>query len=152
MILTTHMLAGAAAASKISNPFLALPLALLSHSLCDFLPHNDYSIINIVERRWNKTHRHFVKIFLDISLGTLLILLFSDNNPIIFAGAFIAIVPDGITLLSKIFPQNKLAALHQVFHALVNKVGDLDGNKKIPVFWGILSQIIIVSISIVFLR
>jgi len=51
MILTTHMLAGAAAASKISNPFLALPLALLSHYLCDFLPHNDYSIINIVERR-----------------------------------------------------------------------------------------------------
>lgn len=148
MILTTHMLVGAAVASTTLSPFLALPLALLSHYLCDSLPHNDYSIINIIERRWSKTYRHFIKIFLDICFGTVLISLFSDNNPVIFAGAFFAVVPDGITLLGKIFPQNKLAALHQKFHASVNKIGDLDGNKKIPAFWGISSQILIALISI----
>lgn len=146
------MLVGATVASKISNPFLALPLALLSHYLCDSLPHNDYSIVNISERRWNKTYRHFIEIFLDICFGAVLISLFSGNSPIIFAGAFFAIVPDGITLLSKILPQNKLAALHQKLHNFMNNIGDLDGNKKIPVIWGISSQILIVLISIFLLR
>ncbi len=146
------MLAGAAVASRISNPFLALPLALLSHYFLDMIPHDDYSIANIKEKRWNKSFFDFSRVFFDIFIGISLISLFSNYNPIIYFAAFLGIVPDGVTLFNIIFPENKLTTWHQKLHTVVNTVGDRKENKKIPVFWGILSQIIIASISIIFLR
>lgn len=151
MILTCHLLAGAAIASKISNPFSALPLALLSHYFLDSLPQEEYSIENIKQGRWNKTFGELSKVFLDISFGILLISLFSNNNSVIFAAAFLAIAPDGITLLNKIFPKNKLFVQHQKFHKAVNDICDPGENKKIPKIWGILSQILISIIAIYFI-
>src|SRR3989338_8701419 len=140
MILTSHLLAGAAIASKISNPFLALPLALLSHYFLDSLPQEEYTITNIHGRRWNKTFPDFLKVFLDIFLGASLIIFFSHNSPVIYIAAFLAIVPDGITLLNRIFPENKLFNQHQKFHRAVNSIFD-SKTKKIPFFLGVISQI-----------
>ena len=153
MLLTPHLLVGAAIASKISNPFLALPLAFLSHYFFDLIPHDDYSIINIGEKRWNKSFFDFFKVFLDILVGIFLISLFSHNNPMIFAAAFLAIVPDGITMFDILFPQNnKLVILHQNLHMAVNNIGDRDDNKKITLFWAIASQIAVILIAIFLLR
>ena len=139
MILTAHLLAGAAVASKISNPSLALPLALLSHYFLDSLPQYEYSITNIKEKR--------CRVFLDIFFGISLIYLFSDKNPIIFIGALSAIVPDGMTLLYILCPNKKLMRLHQKFHKAVNDIYDNEIKRK-PPFWGILTQITIVIAAI----
>lgn len=152
MILTCHLLAGAAIASKISNPAWALPLAFLNHYFLDALPHKDYSIANIHQKQWNKAFFDFLKVFIDVFSGFLLISLFADNNMIIFYAAFLTIAPDGVTLLSKIIPENKIMYLHQKIHMAVNTIGDSEINKKIPCFLGILSQIIVISAAIYFLR
>lgn len=152
MILTTHIIVGAVVASKLSNPFLGLPLSLLSHYLLDMIPHDDYLIVNIKEGRWSKSFFDFAKVSLDLSLAILLVLLLSENKPAIFAGAFLAAVPDGITLLGGIFPGNKLITWHQKLHIAVNTVGDRKENKKIP-FWGaVLGQAAVLAAAILFLR
>lgn len=148
MILTPHLLAGAAVAAKISNPILGLFLAFLSHYFLDLLPQREYPIKNIKKRCWNKSFFDFSKVFLDISFGVLLILFFSTNNPLIFIAAFLAILPDGSTLIFLIFPKNKILAIHQSFHQKINQLGE---NKKIPVFWKIFCQILVVLMAIFFL-
>lgn len=152
MILTTHMLVGAAVALKISNPFLALSLALLSHYFLDMIPHDGYSITNIKERRWNKSFFDFSKVFFDVFIGISLISLFSDYNPIIYFAAFLGIVPDGVTLINRIFPGNKLMIRHQKLHTAVNIVGDRQENKKIPFFGAIVGQVAALLAAIFFLR
>lgn len=151
MILTAHLLAGAVVASKISNPLLALPLALLSHYCLDSLPQEEYEIENIKQRRWNKSFFDFIRVFLDISSGILLIGLFSGKSPLIFAAAFLTLVPDGITLLSKIFPKNRLFIQHQKPHKALNDIFD-SKNKKISKLWGIFSQIAVILTAILLLR
>ena len=150
MILSTHLIAGAIIASKISNPILALPLAFLSHYFLDSLPHKDYSITNIHLKQWNKAFFDFLRVFIDVFLGIFFILLFSDNSILVFFAAFLAITPDGVTLFSKIIPENKMTHLHQKIHMAANTIGDSAINKKIPYFLGILSQAIVV-ISAIFL-
>lgn len=150
MILTCHLLAGAAVASRISNPFLALPLAILSHYFLDSLPHVEYPIKNIQGNQWKKSFFDFLSIFLDILFGIMLINLLSGNNLIIFAAAFLAASPDVITLLGKFLFKNKLIILHQKFHIALNNIGER--NKKIPKSWGILTQIIIALTAIFLLR
>lgn len=155
MLWTPHLLAGAAIAAKISNPFIFLPLAFLSHYFLDSLPQEEYSIMNIQEKRWNKTFWDFFKVFLDFSLGILLILLFSDRSQIIFAGAFLAISPDGVTFLQLFITQNKLINQHQKIHVKIQKA--INGvfyskNKEIPIFWGIFSQTAVILIAIFLLR
>lgn len=148
MILTAHLLTGAAIASKISNPLLVLPLALLSHYFLDFLPQYEYSIKNIKERHWGKSLFDFSKVFLDITFALLLIRLFSESTPLIFAAAFLAILPDGFHLLTIIFYKNKLLNVHWGLH---NKINTFSENKKIPIIGKIFSQILIVIMAIYFL-
>lgn len=135
-------------ASKVSNPVLGLILAFFSHYLLDLPPQKEYSVENIKEKRWRKSFFDFLEVFSDIALGIALILLFSKNTPLIFAAAFSAIVPDGFTILAILFPQNKLLAKHQGIHKAINNVL---GNKKIPPFWGIVSQILVIGAAIFFL-
>ena len=148
MILICHLLVGAAIATNISLAPLALFLAFLSHYFLDVLPQHEYSIRNIKEGRWNKSFPEFVKVFLDISSGIFLILLFSENTLLIFAAAFLAIIPDGFTLLSVIFNKNKLLSKHQQFHS---KINDIPANIKFPVFWKIFAQVSVCLIAIFFL-
>lgn len=147
MLLTPHLLTGAVIASKILNPLLALPLAYLSHYLLDLPPQTEYSIKNIREKRWNRSFLDFSKVFLDISLGISLISLLSKGSPVIFAAALLAIIPDSMTLLHILFPNNKLLVRHQRFHIAVNDVCDSE-DKKIPAFWGILSQVVVIITAI----
>ena len=147
MILTCHLLAGAAIASKISNPIWALLLAFLSHYFLDVIPHWQYSIENIRGKQWEKSLFDFLKVFLDILAGILLIFIFSKNQPIIYAGAFLAISPDGLTLLGLIF-SNKLLEHNDDFHQ--QKIHFLK-YKKIPRFWRIFSQVLISGLAIFFL-
>lgn len=148
MILIYHLLVGAAIASKIQFIPLALILAFLSHYFLDVLPQKDYSVANIVSGQWNKAFPDFLKVFLDIAFGLLLIFLLSKNTLLIFAGAFVAVIPDGFTLLHVIFNENKLLRKHREFHRVLNIFGE---NEKIPLWGKLLFQFSMALIAIFFL-
>jgi len=145
MILLVHLLFGALIGQKILNPVLAIVLAFLSHYFLDFFPHIEYSIKNISEKRWKKSLPDFLKIFLDLAAGIILIFIFSAKTPIIFIASFFAILPDGLSLLDSIFKNNALKK-HSWFHQ--EKLHFLK-YKKISNLWRILSQIIVVVICII---
>lgn len=148
MLLTPHILAGVAVFSSISNPALGLFLAFLSHYFLDCFPQKEYSIENIRERRWRKSLPDFLKVFSDIILGFLIVFLITGYNPLILAAAFIAILPDGLTMLTIIFNKNGLLKKHGELHATVNAFCE---NKGLPVFWGVFSQVAVIALAIFFL-
>jgi hypothetical protein len=139
MILLAHLLLGAAIGSYIKYPILAIILAFLSHYILDLIPHNEYSISN------RKTA--VFKVASDFCLGVLLIYIFSDNLLIIYVCAFVALIPDGFTVLEFLLP-NKFLRAHSYFHR--EKLHFLK-HKKILAFWRIFSQAIVVIISIIIL-
>lgn len=148
MILTPHLLLGAAIASKIEYAPLAIILAFLSHYLLDLIPHIEYSIDNIEKKQWQKSLPDILRVFLDFSFGILLILIFSNNQPIIFVCAFFAILPDGLSLLNSSFP-NKILKTYSNIHQ--GKIHFLK-HKKISIFWRISSQLLVILISIFLLK
>ena len=172
MILMVHFLFGAAIVSKIrtlllartlipseiSYLTLAFVLAFLSHYLLDSLPHWDYSIENIQEKKWRNSFKDFLKVFLDISLGIFLIFIFSKNFSISFLGGLVAILPDGLILLNLIYP-SKLLTIHKNFHQKIHFPESPEGEqapygagKKISPFWEIAIEIIIFFLAIYLLR
>ncbi len=148
MILFCHLLVGAAIATKIQIPFLALILAFLSHYLLDALPHYEYSIKNIQTKQWKKTKLEFLKIALDFCAGIALIFAISEKQLIIFAGAILAVLPDASTFFYLI-TSNKILKLHDVFHKAVhfNKNSEFTKTKSF-LFLGILTQISITILAI----
>lgn len=152
MILFCHILAGAAIAAKIQIIPLALLLAFLSHYVLDFIPHWEYSIDNIFEKRWKAAKFDFLKILMDFGFGILLIFIFSKNQPIILAGAFFAILPDGLTLIGLLLPNN-LLKIHDKFHReLVHCSKKIFFKEnKILFFAGIFSQILVSILATSFL-
>ena len=146
MILTAHLLIGAIIAAKIKIVPLVILLAFLSHYLLDFVPHIEYSTKNIKEKQWRISLPDFLKVILDFSVGLFLILIFFQKQPIIFIGAFFAIVSDGFTILSKLLP-NRVLKLHDNFD---RKIHFLE-NKKIPAFLRITSQVLMIFLVILLL-
>ena len=140
MILMVHLLLGAVIVLKIKFLPLALPLAFLIHYPLDMLPHWEYSIKNILGKNWKNSFKDFFKVSLDISLGILLIFIFSKNFFLSLWGGLFAILPDGLTLLGLIAP-NKLLIAHENFHRKIHLFKNLEERKKISPLWGILVQI-----------
>ncbi|OGZ68562.1 MAG: hypothetical protein A3D44_01270 [Candidatus Staskawiczbacteria bacterium RIFCSPHIGHO2_02_FULL_42_22] len=147
MILLAHMLLGAVVGYQIENIPLAIVLAFLCHYFLDLFPHVEYSINNLHDKKWKKSLPDMAKVFLDFILGLGIIFLVSKNQPLIYIGALIAIVPDGLTLISYAFP-NKVMAAHDYIHT---KKIHYFKYKKISNFWRILTQVISVSICILVL-
>lgn len=144
MILSIHMLFGAAISHLTQNIFLAIILAYFSHYFLDFIPHIDYSI-SIGKKHRLKT---ISKITLDFFSGIALIYIFSNNMPIIYLCAFVAIIPDGLTVLNKMW-HKKILDMHTEIHC--EKIHFLK-HKKIPVFWRFFTQITIVLLSILLFK
>lgn len=149
MLLTPHILVGVAIITLIQNPILGLFLVFLSHYFLDIIPHTEYTIQNIKTRQWSKSLPDFLKVFSDIILGLVIIFLIIGYSPLILAAAFVAILPDGLTMLRYIFPVNKLLKKHLKIHTAIHTIYE---NKKLPSFLGIMSQVIVMAIAIYFLR
>ena len=145
MLLTPHILTGVAIMAKVQNPILGLLLVFLSHYFLDCFPQEEYEIENIKKGCWHKSFWEFFKVFLDIAFGFLVILLLTEVNILIFIAAFLAILPDGFTLLFVIFSNNKLLKIHNAFH---QKINYFFKDKKISPFWGILSQVAVIAVAI----
>lgn len=156
------MLMGAAIGSYINNIYIAIILAFLSHYLLDLIPHADYSLKDTHKKGWIFLLPNILKISLDLLSGILLIFIFSkatlpaSRQAIIYICAFFAILPDGLTVLNNIIP-NKILEIHRKFH--IEKIhyfkenpSTNSGQRKISIFWRILSEIAVVIISIFLLR
>jgi len=148
MILAPHLLLGAAIASKVQNPVLAIILALLSHYLLDFIPHIEYDIKNIKERRWRNAGAEVRNVLFDFLAGILLIFFSTNSGPLIYICAFVALIPDFLTFLNIALP-NKILNLHDLMHR--RKIHFLK-NKKIPSFWRVSTQIITIVILLILLK
>ena len=147
MILLAHMLFGAATGHLIKNSVLAVILAFFGHYFLDLFPHIDYSVDNLKNKSWKKSLPDISKIALDISSAFLIIFLFSSNDLLIYISAIVALIPDSMTLISKIFP-NKLFLWHDYVHT--QKIHFLK-YKKISSIWRVLTQVIAIFISILIL-
>ena len=93
MILTPHILSGAAVASQISNPFAMVIAAMAVHHILDMIPHWDYEI-------HSSRRRAAQKIALDIAIAGIITLFFIWNLPLekqfhILLGGFFGVLPDG---------------------------------------------------------
>lgn len=145
MLLTPHILIGAAIITSVQNPILGLIFVILSHYFLDLFPQTEYTIKTIRAGQWSKSLPDFLKVFLDIVLGLMIVFFLIGYSPLILLASAVSLLPDGLTLLHCVFPVNKLLKRHMKIHGAINAVCE---NKKIPAFWGIISQIIVMAAAI----
>ena len=148
MILTSHILVGAAIGSKLGNPFLVAILAFGSHFVLDFLPHfEEYSIKNLKKKKIDMRFlKDFSKVIIDLSVGFLIVIFLSYNNDNltnILIGAFFGALPDGISFIG-FFLKNKILLPLKRIHERVH----IFKYKKVSSSIKILIQIMVVGISI----
>ncbi len=91
MTASNHALTGAAIATMIKQPVLALPLAFLSHFLCDGLPHFgiDMKFASKAMYRWL-----VIDVFVALVFGIFLLARGVDNPVFLALGAAAAMSPD----------------------------------------------------------
>lgn len=140
MIITSHMLVGAAIGVQSPNIWTAFCFGVISHYLLDFIPHWEYlETIKITKAN------HLMKIFIDFIIGVIVILIifwfFPFNKIIIISGIFGALLPDFIEFLYKNFKIKFLRPL-VIFHNKIHYFKDVS-------FWpGLPGALIVLLLSI----
>lgn len=150
MILLVHMIFGVAVASLVKSPYLAIVLSLLSHYFLDLFPHIEYPIDNLknIRKNFKKAIPELFYLFIDFALGVLFIFILTDRSLIFFICGIVSIVPDSLTVLSVIMP-NKILKVHDKFH---RQVIHFLRDKKIPNFYRISTQVLVVIIAFLILQ
>ena len=101
MIELPHTIVGAAIATKIGNPALALPIALLSHFVLDLTPHWNPHLNKEIKEYGHITKRTKAIVTVDVIVSLisgfyLASLVLPDVNKflVVLAGCFLAVLPD----------------------------------------------------------
>jgi len=153
MILSVHMLAGAAIGSKVKNYWAIFILAIISHFIMDAIPHWEYTGLAA-----NVSGDFFmsvtVKALLDILLGVIVIgWLFKYSGlarPTLW-GAFCALLPDGLiftyTLAQVLFGWHLDWLTYPI--AIHDKIHFAD--KTDFLFWRIALELAVAAIALVVL-
>ncbi|OGD83550.1 hypothetical protein A2572_00380 [Candidatus Collierbacteria bacterium RIFOXYD1_FULL_40_9] len=138
MLSIAHGPSGAFIVSKISNPLVSIPLAVLIHYLQDRVPHWDVGQ-GLTHGLKRKSHSFIQELFLDLPLSIIITyLLFQHNkdfNLFVWLGWFAGLLPDFIEFPRLFLKHNHpLLEWHHKFHkwfhvSIPNK------------FWGLLPQI-----------
>lgn len=140
MTATVHALVGAAIATKIGNPALALPLCLLSHFILDKIPHWDPLT--------NKTTKSFPRILKEISadylIGYVLVMLIFGFSPYLLLAAFVSQLPD--TLEAPYILTKKHFPIFYQFYQVQHWSHDVWFNARLNAPWGIVTQVVTVVI------
>lgn len=152
MLETPHALVGAAIASKIPNPFIAIPAALASHFILDRIPHwNPHSYTEVQNNGKISsftTKVALVDVAVALTSGTLLSYSFLPDwkhAAVVFFSCFAAVLPD----VAK-SPYFLLGARKGIFKRWVDFERSLqvDTKKAIP---GILTQAAVVGASLLWI-
>src|SRR3989338_8758433 len=140
MTATAHALIGASLATIIANPYLGIPIAVLSHFIADLIPHWDAG----TNHRNKSMTRLKVEAALDVLLGFALVLIlfrnFSQTNPIyLFSMVIAAQLPDWIEAPSWMFGFKvpPFSWLDWLGHKLQSRL-------DLP--WGLGTQIVVVGV------
>ncbi|MCH7730157.1 hypothetical protein IID21_01350 [Patescibacteria group bacterium] len=101
MIETPHVIVGAAIATAVANPALALPLALGSHFVLDKIPHWNPHLLTETKKYGKPTGKSTLIVAADVSASLVVSLSIAslalpDNIKAltILAACFLAILPD----------------------------------------------------------
>lgn len=148
MIELPHTIVGAAIATKIGNPALALPIALLSHFVLDLTPHWNPHLNKEIKEYGHVTKRTTVIIVGDVVLSLisgfyLASLALPDVNKflIILAGCFLAVLPDVAE-----GPHFFLGQRWRPVKRLVEFQSKLQFN--VPLIPGLLSQVLVIAAAL----
>ena len=161
MILTPHIIIGAAIGAKTHNLGLIIILGLLSHVILDKIPHWDYTFSNILNFPRTKNFKmltiDLIKIAIDGLIGLLIVflilwqkkLLNFSHLPFILLGIFISVLPDIILGFLILFVPPHLSGKYFAFHHkyLHFKHKQKEGKFTFP---GLLTQILVIVITILF--
>jgi hypothetical protein len=152
MLETPHVAVGAAIATKIPNPFIAIPLAFMSHFLLERVPHWNPHLVTEMKAYGAPTKKSVAVIAIDVALalgiGSLIAYraLPNTNHAItILAASFASVLPDLIE-----FPyfflkmQNKFLLIWLKWQ----KALQVDAEP----FWGILTQVATVAAVFLWIR
>ena len=153
MLLTPHTLVGVAIATNISNPFIAVPSALLSHFLGDKVPHWDFYSNTKKEDRirgWRP-----LAVMGDLAVGVAIgvayttYFLWVKESPStaisIFLCGIASVLPDALSSLSIIgSKENK-------FLEILNKIQS-KMQFQAPLPWGILTQVVVILLSVYLIK
>ncbi len=160
MIITPHLLIGAAIGAKIKHFGWIIVLGILSHIILDKIPHWDYADKKLEAFSQNKSYKSlfglFLKIVIDGFAGLIILsfVIWQKNiiNPkylfYILIGILASLLPDILLGFAKFFP-NKLQIL-EAYKAFHEKMHSPIHIKK-PTLLGLSTEILVSLIAILIL-
>lgn len=145
MTATAHILVGGAIAAAIPNPTIGLTLSAISHPFLDMIPHWDEG--------WGWRNKSKARLFseaaIDLSVGILLAYFlfgpYVQSFPYLLGCMFLSIVWD-LAEAPYLILNWKFAPFY-FFYKMQSKI---QGKVKLP--WGILTQVVTVSLIILILQ
>lgn len=145
------MLFGAAVGSLTGNIYMGMASAILSHYFLDLFPHIEYlksteASVNKIKSGNKKEYiADGIKVLIDFLLAIAVIFSISSNQPALYLFAIIAIIPDGLTVTTHLFPNRILQKHHQIHGGPIHY---LTKQKNFPLFWKVFSQALAAAFSI----
>lgn len=126
MILATHAVIGAALAQHTESHTLAFLIGFISHHILDLIPHWQYSVPQLDSGKRLKINKalfsDLLRVGIDFMLGTVIILIFFQENLSIALFAFAgAILPDVLWGISRLWPLKPLVWYDRVNRKLQSK-------------------------------
>lgn len=142
MTATAHALIGASLAVKIVNPYLGIPLAIISHFIADLVPHWDAG----TNHKKKSMTRLKIEATADVLIGFALTFLIFRNlvDPMyLFVMVISAQLPDWLEAPSWIFGFKvpPFSWLDWLGHKLQSRM-------QLP--WGLVTQVVIVGIMVIY--
>ncbi|NMC59143.1 MAG: hypothetical protein GYA51_07145 [Candidatus Methanofastidiosa archaeon] len=152
MLETPHVAVGAAIASKIPNPFIAIPLAFTSHFVMEMVPHWNPHIVHETKTFGHITKKSLEVIILDstlaLGLGTFVAyqaLPDVGHALTIFFACFASVLPDLVE--SPYFFFNSRAKILKAWIKF-QKTLQVDTTP----FWGLATQVVTVIAAWLWLK
>lgn len=152
MLETPHVAIGAAIATKIPNPIIAIPLAFLSHFVLDKVPHWNPHIITETKKFGHPTKKSTTIIIVDcviaLTLGSIIAYntLPNINMAIsVLLCSFASILPDLVEFPYFYFKRR------DKFYTVWSSFQKSLQSDTTP-FWGLLTQLITIFAAIIWLK
>lgn len=151
MLLTPHVLVGAAIGSDIDHAYIVAPLAAASHFVLDLIPHWDLRIDLANE---DLERQDILVIILDLAISAFLLLMLFYNNPhweMMLVGAVSAFLPDVhhvIAALSSPKKWERFAKLGKLHTRYSNLHQKFNWDKDSRFLYGMLTQVLVGLVAI----
>ena len=124
MLSIAHAATGALIATKIENPYISIPLIIITHFIEDYLPHWDVGQ-GLTKKLKSHKSAFWQELLTDFPASILIVYFFFQYGKpfsiLPWLGWFIALLPDFIEfpymfLGWRFFPIKQLARIHKFFH------------------------------------